>query len=242
MTEWKLKRFWTEASVSETEGGYAVLLDGRGVKTPAKTSLVVPTVELARAIADEWDAQEGTIDPTSMPFTRSANAAIDQVTHQFDEVVNLLAEYGETDLLCYRADSPIELTQRQAQAWDPLLSWAKDTLGADLSPANGVMFVEQPARSLNHLKTVLLDQSAFQLTATYDLISISGSLILGLAVSVHRVARPHHLAAFAFNLANKLRQVVFNIVMAEARNQRDASGFIFRVQLVEQGNQFVRLQ
>jgi chaperone required for assembly of F1-ATPase len=182
MTEWKLKRFWTEASVSEAVGGYAVLLDGRGVKTPAKTSLVVPTVELARAIADEWDAQEGTIDPTTMPFTRSANAAIDKVTHQFDEVVNLLAEYGETDLLCYRADSPIELTQRQAQAWDPLLGWAKDTLGADLSPATGVMFVEQPARSLNHLKTVLLDQSAFQLTAAYDLISISGSLILGLAV------------------------------------------------------------
>ncbi|MGA0965100.1 MAG: ATP12 family chaperone protein, partial [Paracoccaceae bacterium] len=188
MTEWKLKRFWTEASVSEAEGGYAVLLDGRGVKTPAKTSLVVPTVELARAIADEWDAQEGTIDPTSMPFTRSANAAIDKVTHQFDEVVNLLAEYGETDLLCYRADSPIELTQRQAQAWDPLLGWAKDTLGADLSPAKGVMFVEQPARSLNHLKTVLLDQSAFQLTATYDLISISGSLILGLAVCKGKIS------------------------------------------------------
>ncbi|NDI03621.1 MAG: hypothetical protein EBY77_05610 [Rhodobacteraceae bacterium] len=102
--------------------------------------------------------------------------------------MNLLAEYGETDLLCYRADSPIELTQRQAQAWDPLLSWAKDTLGADLSPANGVMFVEQPARSLNHLKTVLLDQSAFQLTATYDLISISGSLILGLAVCKGKIS------------------------------------------------------
>ncbi|NDH21179.1 MAG: ATPase [Rhodobacteraceae bacterium] len=114
--------------------------------------------------------------------------AIDKVTHQFDEVVNLLAEYGETDLLCYRADAPVELTQRQAQAWDPLLSWAKDTLGADLSPANGVMFVEQPARSLNHLKTVLLDQSAFQLTATYDLISISGSLILGLAVCKGKIS------------------------------------------------------
>ena len=84
MTEWKLKRFWTEASVSETEGGYAVLLDGRVVKTPAKTSLIVPRVELARAIAEEWDAQEGTIDPTTMPFTCSANAAIDKVTHQFD--------------------------------------------------------------------------------------------------------------------------------------------------------------
>ena len=188
MTEWKLKRFWTEASVSETEGGYAVLLDGRGVKTPAKTSLVVPRVELARAIAEEWDAQEGTIDPTTMPFTCSANAAIDKVTHQFDEVVNLLAEYGETDLLCYRADAPVELTQRQAEAWDPLLGWAKDTFGADLSTATGVMFVEQPAQSLHHLKTALLDQSAFQLTATYDLISISGSLILGLAVCKGKIS------------------------------------------------------
>ena len=123
-----------------------------------------------------------------MPFTRSANAAIDKVTHQFDEVVNLLAEYGETDLLCYRADAPVELTQRQAKAWDPLLGWAKDTFGADLSPAMGVMFVEQPAQSLNHLKTALLDQSAFQLTATYDLISISGSLILGLAVCKGKIS------------------------------------------------------
>ena len=188
MTEWKLKRFWTAASVSETEGGYTVLLDGRGVKTPAKTSLVVPTVELARAIVDEWDAQEGTIDPNTMPFTRSANAAIDKVTHQFDEVVNLLAEYGETDLLYYRADAPIELTQRQAEAWDPLLGWAEDTFGADLSPATGVMFVEQPAQSLKQLKSALMEQSAFQLTATYDLISISGSLILGLAVCKGKIS------------------------------------------------------
>ena len=204
MTEWKLKRFWTEASVSETEEGYAVLLDGRGVKTPAKTSLVVPTVELARAIADEWDAQEGTIDPTTMPFTRSANAAIDKVTHQFDEVVNLLAEYGETDLLCYRADAPVELSERQSEAWDPLLGWAKDTFEADLSPATGVMFVEQPAQSLNNLKMALLDQSAFQLTATYDLISISGSLILGLAVCKGKISAQE---AWEFSRIDEIWQI-----------------------------------
>jgi len=188
MTEWKLKRFWTEASTGEVDGGYAVLLDGRGVKTPAKTSLVVPTAALATAIAEEWDAQEGTIDPTSMPFTRSANAAIDKVTQQFDEVVNLLAEYGETDLLCYRADAPIELKQRQAEAWDPLLEWAHAEFGAKLSTATGVMFLEQPAASLDPLKSALLDQSAFQLTATYDLVSISGSLILGLAVCKDKIS------------------------------------------------------
>ena len=111
------------------------------------------------------------------------------MSHQFDEVVNLLAEYGETDLLCYRADAPVELSERQAKAWDPLLRWAKDTFGADLSPVTGVMFVEQPAQSLHHLKSALLEQSAFQLTATYDLISISGSLILDLLCA--RARFPH---------------------------------------------------
>lgn len=188
MTEWKLKRFWTEASVREAEGGFAVLLDGRGVKTPAKTSLVVPTAELAQAISSEWNAQEGDIDPTTMPFTRSANAAIDKVSHQFDEVVGLLAEYGETDLLCYRAETPMELRKRQAEAWDPLLDWARDSFDAHLSPATGVMFAAQPAKALENLKTQLSHQSAFQLTATYDLISISGSLILGLAVCRGRIS------------------------------------------------------
>ena len=106
MSEWKQKRFWKEVSVEEDGAGFAVALDGRRVKTPAKTALVVPTRALAEAIAAEWDAQEDQIDPLSMPNTRSANAAIDKVAVQFAEVADMLAEYGDSDLLCYRAESP----------------------------------------------------------------------------------------------------------------------------------------
>ena len=115
MSEWKQKRFWKEVSVEDDGAGFAVALDGRRVKTPAKTALVVPTRALAEAIAAEWDAQDEQIDPLSMPYTRSANAAIDKVAVQFAEVADMLAEYGDSDLLCYRAESPEGLVQRQSR-------------------------------------------------------------------------------------------------------------------------------
>ncbi|MGL6210132.1 MAG: ATP12 family protein, partial [Paracoccaceae bacterium] len=108
MSGWKAKRFWKQASVSPVDGGFAITLDGRPVKTPAKTPLVVPTEGLARAIAAEWDAQTGLVKPDTMPFTRTANSALDKVAPQFNEVVDMLAAYGETDLLCYRAIGPEE--------------------------------------------------------------------------------------------------------------------------------------
>jgi chaperone required for assembly of F1-ATPase len=114
MAEWKLKRFWKTATVEQTDDGFAVLLDGRSVKTPAKAGLIVPSKALAEKIASEWDAQEGDVNPEIMPFTRAANAAIDKVTLQFVEVADLIAAYGENDLLCYRAAAPQELVDRQA--------------------------------------------------------------------------------------------------------------------------------
>lgn len=90
MTAWAAKRFWTDVSVVAQDGGFAVKLDGRAVRTPAKTELIVPSAALAEAIAEEWRAVEGAIDPEVMPFTRSANAALDKVAVQFDEVVAML--------------------------------------------------------------------------------------------------------------------------------------------------------
>ena len=125
------RRFYTSVTVSEHEGGFGVSLDGRAIKTPAKALLSVPTADLAGYIAAEWDAQGDRINPEAMPATRFANAAIDKVRVQFAEVADMLGAYGETDLLCYRAEAPVELTARQAAAWDPLLDWAARRFGVD---------------------------------------------------------------------------------------------------------------
>lgn len=183
MSEWKQKRFWTEASVVQDDAGFAVALDGRRVKTPAKAPLVVPTRRMAAAIAAEWDAQEEGVDPTSMPFTRSANAAIDKVTIQFAEVADMLADYGDTDLLCYRAESPEELVARQAQIWDPILAWAAEALNAPLVPRTGILHVPQDPEALRRLRQDVHKFSPFELAAFHDLVGMSGSLILGFAAA-----------------------------------------------------------
>lgn len=121
MSGWTAKRFWQAAQAEPCDGGFTVRLDGRGVKTPAKAPLVVPTLAMAQAIAAEWDAQTGVVQPETMPVTRAANSAIDKIVPQRAEVVALLAAYGASDLLCYRAVGPEALAERQAAAWDPLL-------------------------------------------------------------------------------------------------------------------------
>lgn len=183
MSGWKAKRFWKEATISEVEGGYRIELDGRPVRTPAKALMVVPTKAMAEAIAAEWDAQTEEVKPESMPITRSANAALDKVSVQFDEVADMLSAYGGSDLLCYRADSPVELTKRQSEEWDPILEWAEGRFGTRLICGFGVMPVTQSDENLRVLREHVGTLSPFEIAAFHDLVGISGSLILALAVT-----------------------------------------------------------
>lgn len=155
------------------------MLDQRSLRTPAKAPLIVPTISLAREIAREWDAQVSEIDPNTMPFTKTANAAIDKVAVQKAEVAGLLAAYGDSDLLCYRAEFPDALVERQNVAWDPLLDWAERELGVKLLKHSGVIHHPQNPKDLARLAGLVLDLDDFELAAFHDLVSISGSLIIG---------------------------------------------------------------
>jgi chaperone required for assembly of F1-ATPase len=188
MSGWRPKRFWKSVTVEACEGGFAIKLDARQAKTPGKAPLVAPTEGLARAIAAEWDAQQGPLKPETMPFTRAANSAIEKVTAQFDEVVGLLAAYGGTDLLCYRATHPQELVTRQTTAWDPLIDWAAAELDAPLTVTQGIVHVTQPVASTRRLHALTAALTPFQIAAFHDLVALSGSLILAFAVTRGRLS------------------------------------------------------
>lgn len=190
------KRFWKTVAVADATEGFAIALDGRKVRTPAKRAFAVPSRALAEAIAEEWQAQPETMDPASMPLTRYANSVIDGVASQRAEVVGMVAAYGETDLLCYRAEHPDPLIERQALAWDPLLDWARDRYGAPLLLASGVMPVSQPEASIAALRAAVEAHDDYELAALHDLVALSGSLVLGLAVSDARLG-----GADAFDLS-----------------------------------------
>lgn len=189
MSEWKARRFWTvaEARPAGDAPGWEVVLDSRPVRTPGKQPLILPTEALAHAVAEEWEAQHDVIAPLTMPLTRAANSAIERVTPQQGAVAAMLVEYGGTDLLCYRAEAPVELVARQAAAWDPLLDWAAESLGARLQATAGIVPVAQDDAAMAVLDAKVGRLDPFRLTGLHDLVTLSGSLILGLAVLEGRI-------------------------------------------------------
>jgi chaperone required for assembly of F1-ATPase len=183
MTGWTPKRFWKDVTLGAEPGGHAVLLDGKPIRTPAKALLTLPTLPLAEAVAEEWARQEDVLRPDTMPMTRLANTALDRVAPEFAAVAGIVAAYAETDLLCYRADTPYELRRLQDEAWDPLLDWAAERYGARLVPTTGVVPCPQPPDALAQLAAAVGARSPWQLTPLHELVSLTGSLILGLAVA-----------------------------------------------------------
>ncbi|MBS7698208.1 MULTISPECIES: ATP12 family protein [unclassified Chelatococcus] len=178
------KRFYTVAGVDARPDGFALVLDGRGARTPGRKSLQFPTSALAEAVAAEWAAQEGVIDPRQMPLTRLANSAIDGVADNGEAVAAEIVRYAGSDLLCYRADHPEKLVTRQTALWDPVLAWAKAELGARFILAEGVMHVEQPAAALEAVAArVERYTEPFALAALNVMTTLSGSVLLALAVA-----------------------------------------------------------
>lgn len=175
-----MKRFWREVLVT-AEGG--ITLDGKPVRTPGRELLVVPTTALAEAIADEWRAVSDMLDPRAMPLTGLANAAIDVIGPNPAAFARSLAAYGESDLLCYRAESPAELVTRQAAAWDPLLDWAAQRYDIGFGVVHGVVHRPQPAATTARLAAAITARSCFELAALSPIVTVSGSLVIALALA-----------------------------------------------------------
>jgi chaperone required for assembly of F1-ATPase len=195
-----MKRFWTSVSVAANEagGGYRVLLDDRDVKTPMRRLLEVPTPRLAEAIAGEWRAQEDEVDSASMPITMLSYTAIDHVRAEREAVVDQVAAYAGTDLLCYRADRPDVLVERQERVWQPLLDWAAVRFDASLIVTTGVIPVAQSDVALGAIRQAAAALDDMRLTVLHAATGPAGSVVLGLAL-VHG-----HLDAAAVAEASQL--------------------------------------
>lgn len=175
-----MRRFYKQAAVG-AEGN--ILLDGRPVKTPGRADLALPTAALALAIAAEWNAQDEQIDPRAMVLTGLANAAIDRIAPDTDVFARGLAVFGESDLLCYRAEGPAPLVARQAAQWDPVLAWARRRYDVDFEIAQGVIHRPQSPGTIARLTHEVLARDAFALAGLSPLVTVSGSLVVALALA-----------------------------------------------------------
>jgi chaperone required for assembly of F1-ATPase len=177
-----MKRFWRTAEVVAADADFGVALDGKPVRTPGKNPLKVPSYALAAAIAAEWDAQEDEVRPATMPLMQLASTAIDIVKKRRAQVVAEVTKYAETDLLCYRAENPPALAQRQQDAWQPLLDWAMLRFDAPLRVTSGVIPAAQPRSSLEGFRRAVAAYDDLSLTALHAATTACGSVVIGLAL------------------------------------------------------------
>jgi len=173
-----MKRFWKEVSVENGQ----VALDGKPVRTPDRAPLALPTPALAEAVAEEWRAVGDTIDPRAMKLTGLANAAIDKISADPAPFAQGLAAYGESDLLYYRAEDPEPLVLRQAEAWDPLLDWARSRYDVHFETATGVIHKAQPEATVSRLAEAVHALDPFRIAGLSPVVTISGSLVGALAL------------------------------------------------------------
>lgn len=177
-----MKRFWKDVAVTADGAGHGVTLDGRPLRTPGRLPLILPQVALADAIADEWRAVEGEIARGTMRLTGLANAAIERIAPDPATFAAGIAAFGESDLLCYRAEQPPELAAREAAAWDPLLDWARARYDVHFAIVAGVVHHAQPPATVARLAEAVRARDAFRLAALQQIVSITGTLVGALAL------------------------------------------------------------
>lgn len=195
MTNAAAKRFWKDTTINADEEGYAIMLDGRAVKTPNGSAFRAPTSALADAICAEWDAQEEKINPDEMPMFKFAVTAIDRVTPQRDAIVDELASYGANDLLCYREAAEHRLAAHQEKTWQPYLTWADGELGVRLKSFQGIMPGQQDDDAKIAMRQLVDGYDDFALSGLHSLVTVSGSLILGLAAATDHQPMDQIIAA-----------------------------------------------
>ncbi|MEW5703092.1 MAG: ATP12 family protein [Pseudomonadota bacterium] len=177
-----MKRFFKTAGVRQETEGFAVTLDGKTVRTPFGTAVVLVSRPLAEAIAEEWESQEAEIQPHRMPLMRLAAITLDHVAAARETVVAEVVKYVTTDLLCYRVAEPLELAERQLAVWQPLLDWVAGRFDAPLAVTTDIVALDQPAASLAALEAAVSGMNNLRLTALRESTAICGSLVLGLAL------------------------------------------------------------
>lgn len=180
----KPRRFYKSVEVAEAEGGFAILLDGRAVRTPKGERLLLPTQALAQQVAEEWAAQGETIEFAGMHATRLANTAVESIPSAREATAQTVASYAGSDLLCYFAEEPAGLVQRQADRWGPVIDRVEAEARLSFVRAAGIVHQRQPEQTLARVKAIALDLDDFGLAGLAFGASLFGSAIL--AIALHR--------------------------------------------------------
>lgn len=110
--------------------------------------MVLSKINIALAIASEWDDQQNKrlgIQPVNMPMMSLAATAIDQISLDPEESISTCLKYLPTDT-CLFLTTELDriLLAKQKKHLIPLVEWLNEELGIKLVPTDSV------AGKINH--------------------------------------------------------------------------------------------
>ncbi|MCF6199676.1 MAG: ATPase [Hyphomicrobiaceae bacterium] len=178
----KVKRFYKRVEIVGDENGYEIELDGRAIKSPGREVLVLPHQSLASELAEEWRRQEEFIDLASMPVMRFAGRVHDNILPKIQSARTEILKFAHSDLLCYRAEQPEPLVERQAKLWDPVLERFVREGNIRFKVSSGILWIDQEAGDMERFASLLEHFDGYVLGALLEVTSLSGSAILALAL------------------------------------------------------------
>ncbi len=182
-----MKRIYETVTVIAGTDGFQVMLDDRPLRSPGQRPLILRHRALADAVAAEWRDQGGAIESLTMPMMSLAATASDRVAPCRAFVIDAITSYGETDLLCYRADQPDDLVRLQNRTWQPLLDWCEKVIEAPFRVTAGIMPLRQPAAAVAAIRRQVACYDDLPMTGLYELAAGSGSVVIALAVTEGRI-------------------------------------------------------
>ena len=193
------RRFYKSVTVRTNGAGFVVLLDERPLKTSAGAPFAAPTAALAEACAAEWDAQRQHILLSTMPLTRLAFEAIELTPEAREDYAGFIAGYGETDLCCHRAASPVELIEREGALRQPIVDWGARALDVALPVVTGVQPAQRNETAIATLRAHAGGLDNFRLVALAQATKLAGSVLIGFALLHGELDAPRAFEAAALD-------------------------------------------
>jgi len=215
------RRFYREAAAGPVDGGHGVLLDGRPVRTPQGLRMVLPTAALGALVAAEWESQGERIAIGDMPATRLAFTTLDAAANARAALADDVARWAGSDALCYFADRPDALVERELLHWGPVIDWAQTALELQLVRVTGVVHQPQPPETIAKVRALAAALDDFRLTGLAMAASLFGSAILALALERGELTGE---AAFALSRLDEAFQEELWGVDAEAAERTARMG------------------
>ena len=174
--------------VQSKKGKYLLTINNKSLKTPDGNIIELPSMKLAKILLKDYESSFKSKPLNIVRPIKITNTAIDKIKPNNIFYINEITDNLNNDMICYFANSPVELVDLQNKDWLPLINYMKSSYNIELIYTSKLFSINQKPDSLLKLKNILNEINIFKLSAIYTLSQITKSIIISLALVNNKIS------------------------------------------------------